>query len=349
MRLKPIKVGIIGAGGIAQGAHMPGYQKVPGVEMVAVADVKKATAKQAAERFNIPTVLTDWRDLVAMKEIDAVSVCTPNAFHKEPTVAALQAGKHVLVEKPIAMNAKEGEEMIAAARKAGRILMVGLNNRFRGDVQAIRRAIDAKALGEIYYAEAVCTRRRGIPGWGVFIEKAMSGGGALVDIGVHALDLTLHLMGYPKPVSVSGCAFSKLGARRRKAPAGVGYWNPAKFDVDDLGVGIVRFADGACLFLKASWAANIAEGAFNSVLVGTEGGCELSPLQIYREQYGSLVNITPVSLPQTNSHAEEIRLFVEAIRQGKPSPVPAEEALVTQKILDGVYESTVTGSEVKIR
>ena len=347
--MRRVRVGIIGSGGIAQGCHMPGYQQLPEVELFAVADINRQTAQQAAEKFSVPHVFTDYHELVAMPEIDAVSVCTPNAFHKDPTIAALRAGKHVLVEKPIAVNAEEGLAMARAARRAGKLLMVGLNNRFGAATQALKRAIDAGSLGEVYFAEAVATRRRGIPGWGAFTQRSKSGGGALVDIGVHILDLTLYLMGLPKPVSVSGVAAAKFGRRTDlSATAGGWRWDPRKFDVDDFGVGFVRFRGGASMMLKASWAGNIGDPAFNSTLWGTEGGCRLHPPAIYREEHGSLVDIAPVELPQVNTHAHEIGLFVEAIRNGSPSPIPAEEVLITQRILDGIYESSTTGQEVKL-
>lgn len=348
-RRKKLHIGIIGSGGIAQACHMPAYRALEDVEILAVADVDPKTAQKAAKQFSVKHVFDDYRDLVAMDEIDAVSVCTPNAFHKDPTVAALGAGKHVLVEKPIAVNAREGEEMLKAAQAAGKILQVGLNNRFAANTQALKRAVDAGALGEIYFAEAVATRRRGIPGWGAFTQKSKSGGGALVDIGVHILDLTLYLMGFPKPVAVSGVTAAKFGPRKDlSATAGGWRWDPTKFDVDDFGVGLVRFECGATLTLKASWAGHIGDAAFNSTIWGTEGGCKWDPATIYREENGSLVDCVLTELPKVASHAEEVRLFVEAIREDKPSPVPAEEALVTQRILDAIYESGVTGKEVRL-
>lgn len=347
--MKQLRVGIIGAGGIAQACHMPAYQELAGVTLHAVADINPETAQRAAQRFQVPHVFQDYRDLVAMDEIDLVSVCTPNAFHKDPTIAALRAGKHVLVEKPMALNAAEGRAMIRAAQQAGKLLMVGLNNRFSAAAQALKRAADAGALGEVYFAEAIATRRRGIPGWGAFTEKEKSGGGALVDIGVHVLDLTLYLMGYPKPVSVSGMVAAKFGPRvDLPAVEGGWRWDPRRFDVDDFGVGFVRFGNGASLVLKTSWAGNIGDQAFNSILWGTEGGCRFSPPAIYRQEHGSLVDVTPVELPEVRSHHVEVQRFVDAIRKGQPSPVPPEEPLVTQQILDAIYGSSETGKEVKL-
>ena len=347
--MKKIKVGVIGAGGIAQAAHLPSYQNVPGVEIVAVADVRRDAAHAAAQKFGIPRVFTSYEKLLALEEIEAVSVCTPNAFHKGPTLAALEAGKHVLVEKPMATNAREAAAMIAAAKKAKRILMVALNLRFASATQALKRAIAGGALGDIYYAEAIATRRRGIPGWGAFTSKRASGGGALIDIGVHVLDLTLYLMGFPRPVSVSGAAYAKLGRRKHNAKtAGYGSWDPATFDVDDFGLGLVRFANGATLYLKCSWAANIGDGQMNSLLVGTEGGAQWAPPTLFREERGNLVDIALVGLPAISGHQEEVSRFIEAIRRRLPSPIPGEEAILTTKILDGIYQSSRLGREVKL-
>lgn len=347
--MRKIRVGIIGSGGIAQACHMPAYQALAGVELHAVADINPQAARAAAEKFSVPHVFTDYRDLVAMPEIDVVSVCTPNAFHKGPTIAALKAGKHVLVEKPIAVNAAEGRAMLRAAKRAGKLLMVGLNNRFAATTQALKRAIDGGALGEIYFAEAVATRRRGIPGWGGFTEKDKSGGGALVDIGVHILDLSLYLMGYPKPASVSGVVAAKFGPRTDLPRVEGGWaWDPKNFSVDDFGVGFVRFENGASLVLKASWAGNIGDPAFNCTLWGTEGGCRSDPIGIFTQAHGSLIDITPVELPRVKSHWVEVERFIEAVRKGRPSPIPAEEALVTQQILDAIYRSSELGREVKL-
>jgi len=347
--MRKIRVGIIGSGGIAQACHMPAYQALAGVELHAVADINPQAARAAAEKFSVPHVFTDYRDLVAMPEIDVVSVCTPNAFHKGPTIAALKAGKHVLVEKPIAVNAAEGRAMLRAAKRAGKLLMVGLNNRFAATTQALKRAIDGGALGEIYFAEAVATRRRGIPGWGGFTEKDKSGGGALVDIGVHILDLSLYLMGYPKPASVSGVVAAKFGPRTDLPRVEGGWaWDPKNFSVDDFGVGFVRFENGTALVLKASWAGNIGDPAFTCTLWGTEGGCRSDPIGIFTQAHGSLIDITPVELPRVKSHWVEVERFIEAVRKGRPSPIPAEEALVTQQILDAIYRSSELGREVKL-
>ncbi|UCH33054.1 MAG: Gfo/Idh/MocA family oxidoreductase [Armatimonadota bacterium] len=346
--MKKVRVGIIGTGGIAQWAHIPGYQKVEGVEVAAFCDTNRETLKAAAEKFGVKKTYTDYRKMLASEKLDAVSVCTPNVHHAEPTVAALRAKAHVLVEKPIAMNATEGRAMVSAARKAKRLLMVGFNSRWGSEVQWLRRCVESGMLGDIYYGEATYLRRRGIPGWGVFVDKELSGGGPLIDVGVHMLDLALFLMGHPKPIAAYGSAYTMFG-KRTDVVAGMGRWEAKKFSVEDFGVGMVRFDNGATLILKASWAANIGEGQHGVMLLGSDAGLSTSPARIYREEQGSLVDVAPADLPKVDTYAEEMAQFVKAIREGEPSPVPGEHGLMATAILDAVYESAAIGAEVAIK
>jgi predicted dehydrogenase len=343
-----LKVGIIGAGGIAQGSHLPGYQAVPGVEVEAVCDVREETARAAARKFSIPHVYTDWKVMLRERRLDVVSVCTPNNFHAAPTIAALEAGAHVLCEKPIAASSKEAEAMCAAARKAKRRLMVGLNNRFTPSAQKLKEFIRAGELGKIYYVRVQALRRRGVPGWGVFIRKDMSGGGPLYDIGVHLLDLALWLMGHPKPVAVSGGTYCAHG-RRSGLFMPWGAWDPKQYTVEDMGAGFVRFQNGCTLTIEASWSAHIPEDVWNVTLLGVEGGATTNPFRIFQEKRATLLDVTPVRLPEGEpSHTAEIRAFIEAIRTGKPTPVPGEEAAVATRILEAVYTSSKTGREVRL-
>jgi len=339
-----IRVGIIGSGGIAQSVHFPGYKATAGCEIVACCDVFEATARKAADKFNVPAVYTDYNEMLKRERLDAVSVCTPNKFHIAPTLAALARGVNVLCEKPIAMNPAEARRMCAAAKKARRILQVGLNNRFNGNAQALKKFINAGELVKIYYARAQALRRRGVPGWGVFIEKSKSGGGPLIDIGVHILDLALWLMGHPEPVSVKGATYTNFG-KRKNIFAPWGSWDPKRYTVEDLGVGFVNFKNGATLTLEASWAAHIPEDVWNVTLMGTEGGATTSPLGIFQEKHQTLVDVAPKQVKETESHTEEIRAFIKAIREGKPSPVPGEQGLMVTRILDGIYRSSAKGGK----
>ncbi|NUQ69330.1 MAG: Gfo/Idh/MocA family oxidoreductase [Chthonomonadales bacterium] len=349
MAQKKLGIGIIGSGGIAQGAHMPGYAAVPDLcEIIAVADVNQETAQKAAEKFNVPHVFEDYRKLLEMDEIDAVSVCTPNYLHYEPTLAAFAAGKHVLCEKPIAMNADEAAQMVAAGKKAGRKFMVGYNSRFAPTNQLLKEIISSGDLGEIYFARAQALRRRGIPGWGVFIDKAKQGGGPLIDIGVHILDLTLWLMGHPKPVAASGSTYAKFG-KRSDVVGFMGQWDYANFTVEDFAIGLIRFDNGATISLESSFVANIPEDLFTSTLCGTEGGAVTHPLTIVREQHRSLQTFRP-EIPHSdiNTHAAEVKHFCEAIQNDTEPLITGEHGLAVAKIMDAIYASSEAGKEVTI-
>lgn len=342
-----VRVGIIGTGGIARFAHIPGYKAQPDVEIAAFADVAPGRAAEAAKEFGVPAAYTDYREMLAKERLDAVSVCTPNFAHKEATIAALQAGCHVLCEKPIAMTLKEGQEMVAAARKAGKTLQVGLNSRFSPEALTVKRFVDAGEFGQIYYGEAVYLRRRGIPNWGVFTRKEMQGGGALIDIGVHVLDRTLWLMGNPKPVAVMGATYANFGKRTDLATPG-GMWDAERFDVDDMGVAMVRFDTGATLILKASWDGHIEDSYSEVRVLGTHGGAVMSPLKIYKDMQGTMVNITPSGLPKVQTHTEEIKHFIAVVRGEAECMVKPEQVLDVQAILDAIYLSAETGREVRL-
>lgn len=343
-----IRLGFIGTGGIARAAHMPPLQNMDDVEVVALADVSEDVAKQAAELFdNKPRIYTDYREMLEKEELDAVDVCTPNLYHKQPTIDALNAGFHVIVEKPIAMNATEAKEMTAAARKNGKKLMVAQCQRFRSEVQLLKKMIDAGELGDIYYSRVWALRRRGVPAWGVFIEKDKQGGGPMIDIGVHMLDMALYLMGHPKPIAVSGQTYTKFGQREGIFnPWGV--WDPKKYTVEDYATGLVRFDNGATLSIEASFAANIRKDELNVTLLGTEGGSDIDPFKIYKERHNRIFEETPVMLPSVNTYEAELKEFFAAIREDRDPLVTGEQAVMTQVILDGVYASSEAGREIQI-
>jgi predicted dehydrogenase len=353
MNNRPLGIGIIGAGGIALNQHLPAYQKLHAsgrLNIVAVADVNEQSAAAAAKQFSIPHVFTDYKKMLALDEIDAVSVCTPNFLHKVPTLDALNAGKHVLVEKPIALNSVEGAEMVQASLKTGKKLQVGFNNRYSVGAQTVKRFIDEGRLGEIYFARCHALRRRGIPGWGVFTQKDKQGGGPLIDIGVHVLDIAIWLMGNPQPASVSGQTYVKFG-KRSDILGLMGQWDPSKFSVEDYAAAFVRFENGASLILESSFAANIADNEMTCQFMGTEGGAfldlrNLDRLQLYREEAGSLTDSSMFGLTNVNTHEKEIEAFVAAIENDKAVETPGEHGLVVARILDAIYESSETGKEI---
>ncbi len=347
--MSKVKVGIIGVGGIATDAHIPGYQAVQEVELYAVADINYERALAVANQFDLPEsrAFADYNDMLALGVLDAVSVCTPNNFHAPASVAALEAGVHVLCEKPMAGNGKDARAMWEASIRSGKILQIGVNSRFGARAQTLKRIIEAGEFGEIYFARCVAMRRRGIPGWGSFIRKDLNGGGALYDIGVHILDRTIWLMGAPVPLSASAMTCAKFGTREGIVNPW-GQWDVSKFDVDDFATGFVRFENGAALLLETAWASNI-EGVGPSYILGTEGGCHVDGNVIYKQRHGTLVNETyEIPDAREGTHTIEIRKFIEAIREGKPSPVPPEEVYRVQLIMDAMYKSSETGEEVKI-
>lgn len=341
-----LRVGIVGAGGIAQAVHIPNYLKCgDDVEIVAIADVAKDRAAEVAEKNGIAHVFATVDEMLAGVELDAVSVCTPNKFHKSATIAALKAGCHVLCEKPPAMTVAEAEAMEKAATEAGKYLSFGFHYRHTKDVEALKRFIDAGELGDIYAGTAIALRRRGIPGWGVFTNKELQGGGPLIDIGVHMLDTALYLMGYPEPVSVSGATYQKLGTK--KGVGLMGAWDYENFTVEDMARGFIRFKNGATLILESAFAANVKNSeVMNVKLMGDGGGADVFPLAIYQEKHGSLLDVSPAYLPDTSPYELEIRRFVDACLTGKEPLSTAAQGVKLQRIINGLYESAESGKEV---
>ncbi len=252
---QPLRVGVVGLG-FAGTTHTRSYQQVPGVEVVGLAGLEEERLAEMGEEYRIPHLYAQWEDLLARDDLDVVSVCTPNFLHAPIAIAALQGGRHVLCEKPLARNAAEAQAMVDAATAAGRVLHTAFNHRERGDVQTLKSFVDEGLLGRVYYAKAYWMRRNGIPGLGSwFTSKELAGGGPLIDLGVHALDQALYLMGEPEITSVSATTYAEFGPRGRgmrtvgnkKMQTGNGY------EVEDLATAYMRTADGATLLLEASW------------------------------------------------------------------------------------------------
>lgn len=346
---KKLRIGVIGAGGIATAAHIPGYQQLlDRVELVAIADVNGERARQVAQEKGFQKSYSDYEKMFAECELDAVSVCTPNKFHAPAAIAASRAGCHVLCEKPPAMNVQEAEAMVQAAQQAGKILTFGLHYRYTSEVRACKRFVDGGELGEIYAVRVNALRRRGIPGWGVFTNKELQGGGPIIDIGVHMLDTALYLMGYPKPIQVLGTTYQKIGTR--PGVGTMGQWDWQNYQVEDLAMGMIKFDNGATMLLEASFAANVESlDEMNVRLMGTEGGARVFPLKVFKEMYGALVDLTSAWLPQEqHPHWAEVREFVDACISGGEGMVKGVEAIRLQQIIDGLYKSAETGDLVKL-
>lgn len=348
---KKLNIGIIGAGGIAQSCHIPGYQSMPDqCQVVALCDTNPETLAAAGEKFGIARLESDHRALTDDPTIDAVSVTTPNLFHFQPVIDALRGGKHVLCEKPLAMNADEARQMVEVARETGKTLQVGLNWRFHAHAQFMEKFIAGGGMGDIYYARAKALRRRGVPPWGVFIDKAKQGGGPLIDIGVHILDLTLHLMGNPKPVSASGRTWDMMG----KDPQVTNFWGPydrSKFTVEDFAVGFIRLENGAAITLESSFMANMEGDPFETQLYGTRAGAIVrasgeNPIRIFGERNEQFFEMIPPYIPPVaSSHTAEIQAFIRCILDGTECLVPAERGWHLNAIIDALYRSSESGRE----
>lgn len=272
-----VRIGIIGCGGIANGKHMPSLKKLPDVEMVAFCDIVVERAEKAAREYGVEgaKVYEDYHELLAREDIDVVHVLTPNREHSQITVDALHAGKHVMCEKPMAINTAEAKRMLDAAKETGKKLTIGYQSRFRPDSMYLKKACEAGELGEVYYARAQAVRRRAVPTWGVFLNEYEQGGGPLIDIGTHALDLTLWMMDNYEPASVMGSTYRKLADTENAANAW-GSWDPKKFTVEDSAFGYIKMKNGATIMLEASWALNtlLAHEA-KTILCGTKGGADM--------------------------------------------------------------------------
>lgn len=343
-----LRVGIIGNGGIGT-VHARAYSKLPDVQIVALCDLIIERAQKLGEAHGVARLYTDYETMLAEEELDIVSVCVPNNVHAPIAIAAIRAGRHVLCEKPLSVNAAEGKRIQDALRAARTKFMVGMNNRFRADTQMLRRYIEDGALGEIYYAKAGWIRRNGIPGMGSwFTDRAQSGGGPLIDIGVHALDLALYLMGNPKPVAVFGATYARLAPQGK----GMGGWGtPQKggmFDVEDLAAAQIRLTNGATVVLEASWAQYCKEDRLYNELYGTKGGATLDPFRIYSDRYGEPIEILP-ACRQVDGHEAEIAAFVQCVQEDRTPLATIDQAMDVMKIVDGIYESARTGASVAIK
>ncbi len=335
---KKVTVGVVGLG--MGRHHLREFAACPRAEILALCDIDQSRLRTAQEEFGAKHVFTDYRKMLQLPGLQAVSVVTPNRLHMPQTIAALQAGLHVMCEKPLAMNYAQAQRMVAEAKRRRRILMMHYNGRFCPESFFLKRYVEEGRLGRIYFAKAAYIRRRGIPRLGSwFTQKAQSGGGALIDIGVHALDLALWLMGYPKPVEVVGGVYAKFG------PALASKTQP--FDVDDLSCGLIRFADGATLFLEASWHSNIARDAFSVHLLGTKAGAERNGgVHIYGEEAGATVDWTPQRYTERVPSAQEH--FVDCILSGRKPIAPGEEGMQTVRILEAIYKSAARGRAVHL-
>ncbi|NLB59699.1 MAG: Gfo/Idh/MocA family oxidoreductase [Lentisphaerae bacterium] len=344
---KVLRLGFIGAGGIAR-AQANYLKKVSGVEVVAAADVNQAALDKFKQDYNTPHLFKDWKKLLALPGLEAVSVCTPNNMHSRPSIAALKAGKHVLVEKPMAMNAKQAAAMVAAAKQAKRLLQIGVQWRFTRSAQFLRQRVASGSLGDFLYVRYQALRRRGIPSWGVFGRKELQGGGPMIDIGVHILEMAHYIMGAPPPLSASASCYTYIGNKKPQALTGWGNWDYKTYTVEDLAIGFIKFANGSTLVIESSFAAHIEKDLHTIQIMGSKGGATYDPLQVFGDDQGYMLNMTPAFIGTGDSFLYKMNHFVECARDGKKCAAPGEDGWAVQRILDGVYKAAALKREVRI-
>lgn len=353
--MSKLKIGIIGTGGISY-CHIKGYKALSDIcEVVACCDIDEDKVIRYAKAHSIPRYYTDCKVMMEKEELDCVSVCTWNSAHKECTIAALNGSAHVICEKPMAMNAAEAEEMLEAATRNNKLLQVGFVRRFGDDADAVKTFTNEGMLGDIYYARAQYLRRSGCPG-GWFKNKTFSGGGPLIDLGVHIIDLCKYLAGNPKPVSAYGVTYDNLGPNRAAGASKTWELNCTDehpYNVEDFASAMIKFDNGFTLQIETSFNLNVKEDSTELVLCGTKAGVSITDkLEMYTDTAGMFVNLVPandISFRFSESFDAEIKGFVDAVLGKQPCRATAEDGVEMMKIIDAIYESSQAGHSVEIR
>jgi predicted dehydrogenase len=342
------RIGIIGAGQIFETVHYKNYIKYPEeVEIIAVVDANLDRAKAVAEKYNIPYYFDSSTKMFESVKLDIVSVCVPNKYHYENVILALKNNCHVLCEKPPSINAGEAKEMMDLAKKQKKILAYNFHFRHSKEAKFIKNQVEKETFGEIYYVKVRALRRRGIPGWGNFINKSLQGGGPLIDIGVHMLDLALYLLDYPEVDSVMAASYQKIGNKKKKGL--LGEWDPTKFEVEDSAFAFIKFKNGMSLNLETAFALYIKENSLMNVnLYGDKAGASVFPMEIYTDMDEELVDITMPFSSEEDKHSNSIRHFLDAC-SGKDALISnGEEGYKIQAIIEAIYKSAEIGDVVKL-
>ncbi|WP_102411731.1 Gfo/Idh/MocA family oxidoreductase [Beduinella massiliensis] len=355
---KRLRIGIIGCGGIANGKHMPSIKAVDRADMVAFCDLVPERAEKAAKEYGTPDakVYTDYKELLKDPTIDVVHVLTPNRSHAELTIDALHAGKHVMCEKPMAKTAADARRMVEAAKETGKKLTIGYQHRHKPESRFLKSVIERGDLGDIYYAKALAIRRRGTPNWGVFLNEYEQGGGPLIDIGTHSLDLTLYLMNNYKPRMVVGTKYKKVEHPECGNPWGG--WAEGANTLEDAAFGFIVMENGATITLDATWALNtiepIPEGSVQ--LCGSKAGAQIkNGLSINKAEFDRLIEVVPDmaaggvafydGVKETPGITEQ-RRWIDALENDTDPVVLPEQACVVSEILEAIYTSARTGEPV---
>jgi len=354
---KKLRIALVGIGGMGN-AHSKIWAENPRAEVVALCDILPERAETAKQRYAFAdaVVYTDYKAMIDTEQLDAVDIATPNDLHSQIAVYALEHGLHVFSEKPDAVSAAEQLRMKEASEKAGKVLMVMRNNRYYTNSQFLKKYIADGKVGDIYCGRCGWIRRRGIPGkGGWFTTKACSGGGPLIDLGVHMIDLSIWLMGNPRPVAVSGCTFNKFASNTAASDSEHSAFGDSvqggTFDVEDLAMGFIRFDNGACLQIEFSWASNIEEEKRFVELRGTKAGFswyDNGSVRIFGEEDGVLFDYAPQLGDMGNGHARALQHFTEIVLDGKAPDYVPQQGQDMIKILDAIYESARTGREVQL-
>ncbi len=347
-------IGIIGCGNIAKNAHAPSYHNNKQAEVLYFCDIVPERAREMVRKYGCGKAVTDYREVLQDPKVEAVSVCTPNNLHCKIATDALKAGKHVLCEKPAARTYAEALEMQRVQHETGKILNIGMVNRFNTAVNKVKELIESGALGEVYHVYGSFRSQRSIPGLGgAFTTRSISGGGVLIDWGVHFIDLILHCVGDPVPQTVSGQAYSRLGKKIRDYTY-VDMWaGPPKldgiYDVEDFITGLIR-TDGPTISLNGAWAQNIGEEEMYVDFLGDKAGIRLKYLgnfKLYTARGGSLLEITP-SFPSKPPFQNEIDSFLDCIQTGKKLPSHIDRFMRTQQIIQALYDSSDKRREISL-
>jgi len=359
--MKKLKVGLIGLGGICRGVHYPAYQRMDNAEVVAICDINPAKIDAFKSDFALENVasFTDFNELLNVEGLDFVDICTPNYLHSIIAVAALERGINVFCEKPDAVSVEEALKMKEASERSGKKLMVMRNNRYRLSSKFLKNYIADGKMGDIYCGRCGWIRRRGIPGkGGWFTTKAQSGGGPLIDLGVHMIDLAIWLMGNPTPVAVSGCTYCKFAESDISDSANSAYGEKKSggtFDVEDLAMGFIRFDNGACLQIEFSWASNVEQEEVFVELRGTKSGSKFSSLfdgiKIFAEDGEKCIDIIPEGVKDSlgvQHHEANIRHFTDVLANGATPDFEPIQGVNMIKILSAMYESAKLGREIAL-
>lgn len=349
---KKFRIAMIGCGGIS-GTHMGALAKMPDVEVVAGVDIVPARLKAFGEKWGVTRLYKDWNKMLKEVKPDGVNICTPNGVHAAPTIDALNAGAHVMCEKPMAMNPGECAKMIAAARKARKKLAVGFQYRYHPNTRFLTRARDDGQFGDILFMKCQALRRRGIPNWGVFGQKKLQGGGPMIDIGVHVLEMAHYFMGSPKPVAATGNTWTYMGNKPSKVVCAWPNWDYKTYTVEDLAIGHIRFENGAILQIEASFVAHIEKDLWNLSFMGTKGGGQWDPPMTFTDRGNTMINSSPAYVGDQTSFPAmfllKLRNWVDGCTKNTPIEAPGEAGLAVQKMLDGVYRAAAAGKEVLIK